>query len=89
VCRRPGTFGNHDGEGMGAEVTTFTTHEWKCESALKLGADNVVLSTDDEAMKKYNKYFHHILSTILNAFDPMPYLALLNRRGTMTVTGVC
>jgi uncharacterized zinc-type alcohol dehydrogenase-like protein len=39
-------------------------------------------------VKKYDKYFHHILSTIPNAFDPTPYLALLHRRGTMTVMGL-
>jgi alcohol dehydrogenase (NADP+) len=84
----PGHLAIMMAKAMGAEVTAFTTHEWKRDAAIKLGADNVVLSTDDEAMKKYSKYFHHILSTIPNAFDPMPYLALLSRRGTMTVMGL-
>jgi uncharacterized zinc-type alcohol dehydrogenase-like protein len=84
----PGHLAVMVAKAMGAEVTVFTTHEWKSEAARKLGADNVVLSTDEAVMKQYGKYFGHILSTIPNAFDPSPYLALLQRRGTMTVMGL-
>jgi uncharacterized zinc-type alcohol dehydrogenase-like protein len=74
---------------MGAgHITVFTTHPEKREAALRLGADDVVVSTDREAMRKLARTFHHILSTIPVSFDPSQYLALLRRRGSMTVMGL-
>jgi uncharacterized zinc-type alcohol dehydrogenase-like protein len=84
----PGHLAVMVAKAMGAEVTVFTTRERKFTAARNLGADNVVLSTDSTAMEKYRAYFLHILSTIPNAFDPTPYLALLQRRGTMTIMGL-
>jgi uncharacterized zinc-type alcohol dehydrogenase-like protein len=84
----PGHMAVMMAKAMGAEVTAFTTHPWKVELIRKLGADNVVLSTNPDQMKKCEKSLQHILSTIPNAFDPTPYLALLKRRGTMTVMGL-
>ena len=69
-------------------ITVFTTHPEKREAALRLGADDVVVSTDDEAMRKVARSFDHILSTIPVPFNPSPYLALLHRRGSMTVMGL-
>lgn len=66
-------------------ITVFTTHPEKRKEALRLGADDVVVSTDKEAMSKLARSFDHILSTIPVSFDPSQYLALLRRRGSMTV----
>jgi alcohol dehydrogenase (NADP+) len=38
----PGHLAIMMAKAMGAEVTAFTTHQWKLDAALKLGADNVV-----------------------------------------------
>ena len=74
---------------MGAHnVTVFTTHIQKREAAIALGADDVVLSSDETSMRRLSRSFDHILSTIPVPFDPTPYLALLKRRGSMTVMGL-
>ncbi len=73
---------------MGAEVTAFTTHESKRAAAMQMGATNVVLSTDEAAMKVYAKYFKHILITIPNTYDVAPYLSLLRRKGSVTAMGM-
>jgi alcohol dehydrogenase (NADP+) len=75
-------------KAMGAEVTAFTTHADKCEAALRFGATHAVVSTDEQAMKKFNRYFDHILSTIPNSFDVTPYLSLLRRNGSLTAMGL-
>jgi uncharacterized zinc-type alcohol dehydrogenase-like protein len=73
---------------MGAEVTAITTHEAKREAALQMGATNVIVSTDESAMKKYARYFDHILATIPNSYDVTPYFSLLRRRGSLTAMGI-
>ena len=76
-------------KAMGAgHVTVFTTHPDKRDAALRLGADEVTVSTDIAAMRKLSRSFHHILSTIPVPFEAAPYLALLRRRGSMTVMGL-
>jgi uncharacterized zinc-type alcohol dehydrogenase-like protein len=73
---------------MGAEVTAITTHEAKREAALQMGVKNVIVSTDESAMKKYARYFDHILATIPNSYDVTPYLSLLRRKGSLTAMGI-
>jgi len=48
---------------FGAHVVQFTTSLKKKEDALRLGADEVVLSTDAEAMKAHERSFDFILDT--------------------------
>jgi uncharacterized zinc-type alcohol dehydrogenase-like protein len=48
----------------GAHVVQFTTNLRKKEDALKLGADEVVLSSDPDAMKAHTKSFDFILDTV-------------------------
>jgi uncharacterized zinc-type alcohol dehydrogenase-like protein len=73
---------------MEAEVTAITTHEAKRETALRMGARDVIVSTDESAMKRYARYFNHILATILSSYDVTPYLSLLRRKGTLTAMGL-
>lgn len=73
---------------MEAEVTAITTHEAKRETALRMGARDVIVSTDESAMKRYARYFNHILATIPNSYDVTPYLSLLRRKGTLTAMGL-
>jgi D-arabinose 1-dehydrogenase-like Zn-dependent alcohol dehydrogenase len=73
---------------MGAEVTAITTHEGKREAALQMGVKNMILSTDESAMKKYARYFDHILATIPDFYDVTPYLSLLRRKGSLTAMGI-
>ncbi len=74
-------------KAMGANVTVFTTSPQKKVDASRLGADDVVLSTDKEAMSKYELSFDYILSTIPTSHDINPYVNLLKRDATLTLVG--
>ncbi|MGC1305129.1 MAG: NAD(P)-dependent alcohol dehydrogenase [Caulobacteraceae bacterium] len=73
---------------LGAHVVAFTTSAAKREEALKLGADEVVVSTDPQAMAAHANSFHFILNTVSASHDLDIYTALLKRDGALTVVGV-
>jgi len=73
---------------FGAHVVQFTTNLRKTEDALKLGANEVVLSTDAEAMKAHARSFDFILDCAAAPHDLDPYLALLKQDATMTLVGL-
>jgi uncharacterized zinc-type alcohol dehydrogenase-like protein len=72
---------------MGAHVVLFTTSPGKAEDAKRLGADEVVVSRDAEAMAVHAGTFHFILNTVAAPHNLDPLLALLRRDGTMTLVG--
>ena len=72
---------------MGAEVTMITTSRQKGEDARNLGAHDVLLSTDSEAMQAAVGRFDFILNTIPVGHSVAPYLALLRPDGAMVVVG--
>lgn len=72
---------------MGADVTLITTSPDKAADAKRLGANNVLISKDPDAMKKHQGYFDFIISTIPNGHDVNPYVSLLKRDGTITLVG--
>lgn len=74
-------------KAMGANVTVFTTSPEKEADARNLGADEVVLSTDKEAMSKHQLSFDFILNTIPVSHDINPYVNLLKRDATLTLVG--
>lgn len=73
---------------MGAEVVLFTTSKGKVEDAKRLGANEVVISKDAEALKKYINYFDFILNTVSAPHHLDQYLELLKRDGSMCLVGV-
>jgi uncharacterized zinc-type alcohol dehydrogenase-like protein len=73
---------------LGAHVVQFTTNLRKKEDALKLGADEVVLSTDGTAMKAHTKTFDFILDTVSAPHALEPYLDLLKQDSTLTMVGL-
>jgi uncharacterized zinc-type alcohol dehydrogenase-like protein len=75
-------------KAMGAYVTAITTKEEKRAAALALGADDVLISGDEEAMKAQEITFDFILVTIPDPFDLTPYVCLLNVRGTLVTVGL-
>ena len=75
-------------KAMGAHVVVFTTSLNKVEDALRLGADEVVHSKDEGAMKKRLNSFHFILDTVAANHDINAYLVLLKRDGNLTQVGV-
>jgi len=73
---------------MGAHVVAFTTSESKREAAKALGADEVVVSRDADAMAVHRKRFDLILNTVAMPHDLDAFLALLKRDGTMALVGL-
>jgi uncharacterized zinc-type alcohol dehydrogenase-like protein len=73
---------------FGAEVTLFTHSPEKTADAKRLGAHNVVISKDEEAMKKDEKSFDFILDTVSANHDLGAYLALLKRDGALVLVGI-
>ena len=72
---------------MGAEVTLFTTSPGKVEDGRRLGADDVVISKDAEAMKRQARRFDLIIDAVSADHDINSYLALLKRDGTLVQVG--
>jgi uncharacterized zinc-type alcohol dehydrogenase-like protein len=65
----------------------FTTSPGKADDALRLGADEVVVSTDREAMSAHTGSFDFILNTVAAPHSLDPFIALLKRDGTLTLVG--
>ena len=75
-------------KAFGAHVVQFTTSLSKVDDAKRLGADEVVLSSDAAAMKAHAGSFDFILDTVSAPHDIQAFLGLLKRDGTMTLVGV-
>src|SRR2546427_5614002 len=72
---------------LGARVVVFTTSPGKRDDALRLGADEVVISRNSDEMQKHAESFDFILDTISADHDINAYLNLLRRDGTLTLVG--
>ena len=72
---------------FGAHVALFTTSPHKAQDALRFGANEVIMSRDENEMKKHLKSFDFILNTVSAPHDLNAYLELLKRDGTMTIVG--
>jgi uncharacterized zinc-type alcohol dehydrogenase-like protein len=75
------------GRALGAEVTVFTTSPQKTDDALALGASEVVVSRDDEAMAARRGTFDVVLDTVAVEHDLAPYLHVLDLDGTLFSLG--
>ncbi len=75
-------------KALGARVEVFTTSPGKTASALALGADAVVLSTDEDAMAAVSGRYDLIVDTVSAIHDPSPYLRTLAMDGTMCVLAI-
>lgn len=71
---------------MGAQVTVFTSHKDKLESAQRLGVHGV-LEDDKDALAALKNSFDFILSTIPEKHDINPFIELLKRDCTIVVVG--
>ncbi|MBW4474231.1 MAG: NAD(P)-dependent alcohol dehydrogenase [Stenomitos rutilans HA7619-LM2] len=72
---------------MGAHVVVFTTSPGKTEDALRLGADEVVVSRNTDEMQKHAGSFDFILDTVSAKHDINAYLNLLRLDGNITLVG--
>ncbi len=73
---------------MGAHTVAFTTSENKRGDALKLGADDVIISKSSDDMAKHTGSFDFILDTAGTSHNLDAYTALLKRDGTLCLVGV-
>ncbi len=73
---------------MGAEVHVFSTSPNKREDARRLGATDLIVSKDADAMAAHAGTFDFILNTVAASHDLDAFLVLLKRDGTMTLVGV-
>ena len=73
---------------MGAEVVVFSTSPSKIEDAKRLGAHEVVISKDAEAMAGEAGRFDFILNTVAAPHNLDPFINCLKRDGTLTLVGV-
>jgi alcohol dehydrogenase (NADP+) len=82
-----GHMGVKIAHAMGAHVVLFTTSPNKKADALRLGADEVVVSNHADDMLKHAASFHFILDAVSAQHDLNPYLGLLKRDGTLVMVG--
>ena len=72
---------------FGAHVVLFSTSPGKVADGLRLGAHEVVISKDADAMKKHAASFDFILDCVSAQHDINIYLALLRLDGTLALVG--
>ena len=82
-----GHMGVKFARAFGAHVVVFTTSPGKKEDALRLGAHEVIISTDAEEMQKHAGSFDFILDTISADHDINAYLSMLGLDGNITLVG--
>jgi len=74
-------------KGLGAEVTLFSRTPDKEKDAVALGADAVIISTDENHMNSVSGKFDLIIDTVPYVHDVNPYVATLNISGTLVLVG--
>src|SRR5215467_5622747 len=82
-----GHMGVKFAHAFGAHVVVFTTSPNKKEDALRLGADETVVSRNENEMKKHTGSFDFILDTVSADHDINAYLNLLAIDGNLTLVG--
>jgi alcohol dehydrogenase (NADP+) len=82
-----GHMGVKFAHALGAHVVVFTTSASKKDDALRLGADEVVLSKNADEMRKHAGSFDFILDAIAADHDISAYINLLRRDGNITLVG--
>lgn len=75
-------------KAMGASVTAITSSEEKRSAALELGADQVIVSTNQQEMEGACAKYDFLLATIPYAFEVNDYTPLLRRRGALVTVGL-
>lgn len=82
-----GHMGVKFAHAFGAHVVLFTTSPNKSADARRLGADEVVVSKNQDEMQKHAGSFNFILDAVSADHDINAYISLLKRDGTLTLVG--
>jgi uncharacterized zinc-type alcohol dehydrogenase-like protein len=72
---------------LGAHTVAFTTSPGKKDDALRLGADEVVISKNADEVRKHAGSFDFILDAVAANHDIGMYIGLLRRDGNITLVG--
>lgn len=75
------------GRAFGAHTVVFTTSPEKKEDARRLGADEVVVSRNQDEMLQHIGSFDFILDAVSAEHDINAYINLLKRDGNLTLVG--
>ena len=82
-----GHMGVKIAHAMGAHTVLFTTSANKAADALRMGANEVVISKDDEQMAAHANSFDLIVNTVAAPHNLDAFIALLRRDATMVLVG--
>jgi alcohol dehydrogenase (NADP+) len=82
-----GHMGVKFAHALGAHTVVFTTSPGKKDDALRLGADEVVISKNADEMAKHAFSFDFILDCVSADHDINAFIALLRRDGNLTLVG--
>jgi uncharacterized zinc-type alcohol dehydrogenase-like protein len=82
-----GHMGVKFAHALGAHTVVFTTSPSKKDDALRLGADEVILSRDANQMAKHAGSFDFILDAVAADHDINALLGMLARDGNLTMVG--
>ena len=82
-----GHMGVKFAHALGAHVVVFTTSPGKKDDALRLGADEVVVSRNADEMQKHAGSFNFILDAVSADHDINAFIQLLRRDGNITMVG--
>jgi len=82
-----GHMGVKFAHAFGAHVVVFTTSPGKKEDALRVGADEVIISTNAEEMEEHAGTFDFILDTVSADHDINAYINMLGHGGNITLVG--
>lgn len=74
-------------KAMGAEVTLFSRSPGKEDDARRLGADHIVISTDETQMDGVAATFDVIIDTVPYSHDLNPYITTLGVDGALVLVG--
>jgi uncharacterized zinc-type alcohol dehydrogenase-like protein len=82
-----GHMGVKFAHAFGAHTVVFTTSPGKKDDALRLGADEVVISKNADEMAKHAGSFDFILDAVAADHDINAYIGMLRRDGNITMVG--
>jgi uncharacterized zinc-type alcohol dehydrogenase-like protein len=82
-----GHMGVKFARAFGAQVAVFTTSPGKADDAKRLGADEVIVSTNPDEMEQHAGTFDFILDTVSAPHDLNAYLNMLGVDGNLTLVG--
>lgn len=82
-----GHMGVKFARAFGCHTVLFTTSPSKIDDGIRLGADEVVVSRNENDMKKHAGSFNFILDTVAVSHDLDAYTSLLTTDGTLCLVG--